>query len=186
MAYVCEVSSEQRLYLDCSGTDTIVTLASSSAGQQQQSSSRFSTGAWTAPPHLFRTPHGIGIKITTATGDRFLQLQDSCLSITAEVPETEVHALPLQSVTPGSDENAESLPPLKPMQPMQPMQMGNMQMNLNPMEMRMGDMTLRMGESIATPAASHSQFCSQCGTAVKMGDRFCTHCGHSLTGQSLS
>jgi zinc-ribbon domain len=47
------------------------------------------------------------------------------------------------------------------MQPMQPMQMGDMELN--------------MGAS-----ASKQQFCTQCGTPVKLTDKFCASCGHKV------
>ena len=54
MAYVCEIGTGQRAYLDNQGKQTIVTTASSSLGQQQQSSQSFVTGSWTASPESFR------------------------------------------------------------------------------------------------------------------------------------
>lgn len=86
MAYTCELGSGQRIYLENVGEHTAVTLASSGAGQQQQSGSQFTTGAWTAPPALFRTPQGVVIQLTTAQGSHHLQLQGNQLGVMSQSP----------------------------------------------------------------------------------------------------
>ena len=64
------------------------------------------------------------------------------------------------------------------MQPMQPLKMGNMSMDINSMSMQMGKMTMGLDNQQKTTATK--QFCSQCGTEAKTGDRFCRSCGHKL------
>jgi hypothetical protein len=95
---------------------------------------------------------------------------------------------PMQPMTPMAP-----MQPMQPMAPMQPMQMGNMQMNLKPMQMQMGNMQMNMGAETAvmvasthaasgtTGASGTAKFCSQCGNPLKLGDRFCSGCGHALT-----
>ncbi len=177
MAYRYTSETGQRILLDNQTTQTIVTVASSQPGQQQQASSSFQTGTWTAPPQAFQTPLGILIKIQTVQGEQHLQIQGGNIqigtpAINGEMSET-VQPLAMQPVEP-----PDSIPEMQPMQPMQPMQMGNMSMSLNPMEMRMGNMELRMDSPKPTPTAK--KFCSQCGTSVKPNDRFCTSCGARL------
>ncbi|NEQ46278.1 MAG: zinc ribbon domain-containing protein [Leptolyngbya sp. SIOISBB] len=201
MAYTCELGSGQRLYLDNVGEQTAVTLASSSAGQQQQSGSQFATGAWTAPPEMFRTPQGVVIKLTTTQGMHHLQLQGSQLGVMSQSPAlgnaqqmqmSSGVAMPGTAMPPMEPmqpmQPMQPMTPMEPMQPMQPMKMGDMEMNANPMQMRMGNMEMQMGSAAASSIASGSstagkaKFCSQCGTPVKPSDRFCANCGHQLNG----
>ncbi|MGB8702731.1 MAG: zinc-ribbon domain-containing protein [Thermosynechococcaceae cyanobacterium] len=159
---------------------------SGSPGQQQQSSSTVQTGPWTAPPELYRVPHGAVLKITTAQGAHYIQVQGSSMSTLSGVP-TLAGAQQMQ-VQQTTSPPAAPMSPMQPMQPIQPMRMGNMEMNLNPMEMRMGNMEMRMGNNpqpapqAAPQAASQPirRFCSQCGTPVEPSDRFCSSCGHQL------
>ncbi|MEM0981770.1 MAG: zinc ribbon domain-containing protein, partial [Cyanobacteria bacterium P01_H01_bin.58] len=203
MAYTCEFSPGQRIYLDNVGEQTIVTLMSSSAGQQQQSGSQFTTGLWTTPPELFRIEQGVVVKLTTAQGERYLQLQGmqlgwmthspnlghaQSMQMSAEVAMPGTNMPPMQPMSPmGSTPPmqpmqpmtpVQPMQPMKPMQPMQPMKMGNMEMNMNPMQMRMGNMEMSLGNDAGSVAKP--KFCSQCGTPVQPSDRFCAHCGHQL------
>ena len=203
MAYTCELGSGQRLYLDNSGAQTAVTLASGSAGQQQQSSSQFTTGTWTAPPALFRTQQGVIVQLTTAQGVHHLQLQGNQLGMMSQSPAlgnaqqmqmSSGVAMPGNAMPPmqpmASPQPMQPMSPMEPMQPMtpmQPMKMGDMEMSANPMQMRMGNMAMQMGNTASSSAASSSaasagkaKFCSQCGTPVQPSDRFCSNCGHQL------
>ena len=177
MAYTCELGPGQRLYLDNVGGQTTVTMLSGNAGQQQQSSSQFTTGVWTAPPEMFVTPQGFVIKLTTAQGVQHLQVQGTQFGwITGNPLLDQAQQVPMSTVSSTSQT-------VQPMQPMQPMKMGNMQMNMNPMQMRMGNMAMQIGTSsndAENNAAVQPQFCSQCGTPVKSSDRFCANCGHQL------
>lgn len=173
MAYGCELGNGQSLYLDCSGNQTVVTLASSSAGQQQQTSQSLTTGSWTAAPEVFQIGGSIVIKLEAAEGDRWLQVQGGSIGLLNILPDlSQAQSIPLRQA-PSTQPSMQSI---KPMQPMQPMKMGDMQMNLNPMEMRMGNLEMRMGSPIkATP-----RFCTQCGASVQASDRFCATCGNRL------
>jgi hypothetical protein len=191
MAYVCDLGGGRRIYLDNQGGQTIVTIASSGAGQQQQASSSYQTGQWTAPPQLFQSPDGVTAKLTTAQGEQWLRFQGNNVGVVGEsfFPGTaqqmqmqQVASMPVPEMPPIQPMAPMTpLEPLPPMQPMQPMTMGNMQMN--PMEMRMGNMEMRMGTATSattTPSATR-RFCSQCGVAVEPSDRFCSSCGHRLS-----
>jgi len=175
MAYLCELGPNQWVFLDNQGEQTILTVASSSLGQQQQASNGFHTGVWTAPPQLFQTPMGVVIKLSTMGGDRYLQVQGSSMGVASSLPDmNQAQQMQMQQVaTPPA-------PATQPMQPMQPLKMGNMTMNANPMEMRIGDMEMRMGTAATATTASSRRFCSQCGLAVQPTDRFCASCGHAL------
>jgi zinc-ribbon domain len=188
MAYTCEIGSGQHIYLDNQGGQTIVTSMSGGLGQQQQSSSSFQTGQWTAPPDLFQMPQGVVIRIHTSQGEVHIQVQGTSMVVMSASPglgvgqqmqTQQVASMPSPSMQP-----MQPIPPMEPMQPMQPMQpmepmsMGGMHLNMNPMEMRMGNMEMRMGSTKATKTPA--RFCSQCGAQTKPGDRFCSSCGHQL------
>jgi hypothetical protein len=173
MAYICDLNTGQRIYLDNQRGQTIITLSSSSIEQQQQSSSSFTTGRWNASPEIFQTPYGIVIKIYGESGEHLISVQGSSIGVMSQSPPlTPSQQLQTRQV----ESQIFSIPSMQPLEPMKPMQMGNMQMNLNPMEMRMGNMEMRMGSQ--TPA--NRRFCSQCGASIKSEDRFCSSCGNSL------
>ncbi|WP_017302996.1 zinc ribbon domain-containing protein [Spirulina subsalsa] len=176
MAYLCELGSNQTVYLDNQGAQTIVTTFTGGAGQQQQSSSGFTTGHWTAPPDVFQTPQGVVIQLHTERGEQLIQVQGGSMSTMGSFP-TSGQAQQMQVSSGVSMPQAPEMKPMQPMQPMQPMKMGNMEMNTNPMQMRMGNMEMSMGSS---PPTSQRRFCSQCGSPIQPSDRFCANCGHSL------
>ena len=209
MAFVCELDTGYRVYLDNQGTKTIVTSCSSQPGQQQQASSVMETGVWTAPPEAYRSGNGAILKISTAEGDRFAYVQGSSMSVmgaspslggaqqmqvqqTASVPTPSMPPMqpmqPMQEVKMGGmqpmqEVKMDGMPPMQPMQPMQPMKMGDMTMSTNPMAMSMGNMSMSMGgasTNAARGAVGTRQFCSQCGAKVDPNDRFCSSCGHAL------
>jgi NADH pyrophosphatase NudC (nudix superfamily) len=180
MAYVCELSTGRTLYLDNANGQTTVSIASTAPGQQQQATSRFQTGAWTATPEVYLTRDGAVVKLQAEMGAHYIRVQGGSIGVSEATSLEALEQIQMQQVT-GMPMSAPEMQPMQPIQPMQPMTMGNMQMNMNPMEMRMGNMELRMGNAPSTPAQSTAQrFCSQCGTAVKSEDRFCTNCGHRL------
>jgi zinc-ribbon domain len=193
MAYMCEISPNQRVYVDSQGRNTIVTLMTGGPGHQQQASNSFQTGDWVSPPEIFTVPLGAVIKLHTTQGEHYVQIQGGSMTLgsassVAASQQMQMH----QADTPV----APSMTPMQPLKPMQPMKMGNMEMNNSPMEMRMGNMHMRMGHmrmgepiqptqsTRATPpeqsASPTRKFCSQCGVAVEASDRFCSSCGHRL------
>lgn len=189
MAYVCELGAGQRVYLENQGVQTVVTLISSSPGQQQQASNSFTTGVWSSPPQVFQTSYGMVLKITSEQGEKTLQIQGSGVSVISSMPlgkdseQLPVHEVATLPVSPMP--GVESLKPMPPMKPMEPMNlnMGNMQMSMNPMEMRMGNMGMRMGSPAPQNTPQTQRFCTQCGASVKPEDRFCSSCGHSISHQ---
>ena len=207
-AYRCEIDSNRQLHLYNEGTVTAVTLLSSSLGQQQ-SSSRFTTGQWTAAPALYQLRQGMLVVIFAAS-TYYLQLQNGqAQMISGALSEQMADQLQqTQPLTLQRDDRAKTVldAPMQPMQPMRsqnPMSlsMGNMRMTLGAGagEMSMGNMKLGTqpsdlmegSSSAAAAAASASsqdsadaakarRFCSRCGSAVAPGDRFCAHCGAQL------
>lgn len=208
MAYLCELSAGHRIYLENQGVQTRLRVSMASPGQQQQSSSSFQTGAWTAPPEAFLNGQRLVFKLTTAEGELYVQVQGTSMSLVARGIGAEgARSVALQqsafpdSAKAGQTPSMSSMPPMQPMEPMQPMQpmqplepmqpmqMGNMQMN--PMEMRMGNLSMSMGAAQASepsspPASSpktpgsQRKFCTQCGGIVEAGDRFCSACGTAV------
>ncbi|MBD2104660.1 zinc ribbon domain-containing protein [Leptolyngbya sp. FACHB-261] len=183
MAYTGDLGNGQQVYVENQGTQTLISLSSSSPGQQQSQRCTLETGAWLSPPILFRVPRGLILRLESAQGQQFVHLQAGGISTLATAPSLlDADILPLQ-VSPSLASN-QSAVEIQPMQPMQPMRMGNMEMQMNPMEMRMGDLELRMSSSqpSSTPSQTPGRFCSQCGQSVAASDRFCIHCGSPTKG----
>ena len=188
MIYIGNLGANQQVYIENRGSQTITTLVSSSSGQQQSQSSSWETGNWTAPPTLLRTEGMFLLRIDAVGGQNFIQLQASGFNSLATAPSLiNADVIPLQKVsetaTSGqSSAEFQSMKPMEPMEPMKPMKLGDMSMGINPMEMRMGNMYMRMPENpkLESPSKSTQNFCTQCGTVVKAGDRFCANCGHKL------
>jgi zinc-ribbon domain len=204
MAYRCELATGQTLYLDNPSPQTVITTASRQSGQQQQSSQSLTTGPWTALPAIFAAGTGAAIRLTTAQGEFWVQIQGSQLSGLASAPPNPGSPLPLQASGPiPNSPPTTSMPPTTPMPPMSPMPpmppmtpmspmppMPPMSLG-HPMEMRMGNMEMRMPPlpgpitppdpaGSPAPAATAPKFCSQCGAALRSGDRFCSSCGHPI------
>lgn len=189
MPYTCNLGEGRQLYLANQDQQTLVTLISISFGQQQSQSSSFSTGAWTSPPTVLLTNIGLTIRIETAQGQAFIQVQGNSIQAQVELPSfVNADILPLQHLDQpdppkGSNSGFSPMPSMPPMQPMPPMRMGNMEMQMNPMHMRIGDMELQMPapqSPASSQQASTKKFCSNCGTKVKESDCFCSSCGHQL------
>lgn len=182
MAYKTQLGTSQQLYIDNQGEQTLLTLVSSSANQQQSQRSAFPTGEWLMPPALFRLGAAFVLRVESAQGPSFFGIQGQSISALATPPSLKnAEVMPLQQVSEAeaAQQNSVSFSPMEPMQPMQPikpiepMKMGNM-------EMRMGNMEMRMPGQ--TPQKSPTQFCPQCGESVGERDRFCRHCGYRLEG----
>lgn len=163
MIYNWELATGQQICVENQGAQTVVTILSSSAGQQQRSSNSFNTGIWIVPPEISITPTGAALKISTPSGESIVQVHGNSVQ--------------MQTSHDGEHQSSSSSTSSFASNPagMQPLQMGNMQMNLQPMTMKMGNMELNMGAT-----ASQPRFCSQCGTPVKPVDKFCASCGHKL------
>lgn len=166
MPYLCELSPGQMLYLSQRGTQTSVTLANIQPGHQQQSSSGFSTGAWTAPPEVFSTPMNVVVRLHTDGGDRHLQIQGGSISSIYNAPSVRDNQRIQVKFIEQEPEFVMSSMKTDPMSmgdmnmgtmDMGEMKMGNMKMNMKPMQMRMGDMELSMGSSGSENSASSSR-----------------------------
>ena len=188
MAYTVNLSGNQQLMIVNQGTQTLITLMSSSPGKQQSQSSSVNTGNWKTPPQLYKTASGLILYINGELAQQYVLIQANSLNaITECLASGEIanpmlnNAVPVNlenipDVTTSSNEMEwETMPG---MEPMQPMQMGNMSMNMNPMSMRMGNMSMNMGDPQKSTSAK--RFCSQCGEEVKPSDRFCSSCGNKL------
>jgi len=170
MAYSAILGGSQQLAIANVGGQTQVSLKMSSAGQQQSQSSSFSTGKWLHLPKLFKLEQGFILQVESDRGVYYMLIQQNSIS-TVESPGD---LSSYQKVDLTSDPNASP----ESMQPMQPLKMGNMSMDINSMSMEMGNMS--MGFDKQQKTTQTKQFCSQCGTEAKTGDRFCRSCGHEL------
>ncbi|MCX5963097.1 MAG: zinc ribbon domain-containing protein [Cyanobacteria bacterium] len=196
MIYSCDLPSGQTLYLENQGEMTNATVLMKQSGQQQQSGSSVMTGAWQIPPQVFLMGGGAVVRLTTARGVWSLMVQGMGLSVQSGVVEVGDQVMPLTPLSQMPNVASSSFS-MQPMQPMQPMTMNPMQMQMGNMGMSMGGASSQASSSVsegnsvgngaASPsrdspgkASSNVKFCSQCGTGVKVGDRFCSSCGHSL------
>lgn len=179
MLYQYDLGSGQMIYLDNPGSTTVIMVMHRSPGQQQQSGVQVQTGPWTEVPQAARSGNSLLLRCTTAQGTFIWRVQGTQIGSAdaATWPPERAEALtPTQGEAPAMPPMP-PMPPMPSMEPMAPMKMGNMQMSAHPMTMQMGDMTLSMGG--AKPPNSQ-QFCTQCGTALNVGDRFCGSCGHQI------
>jgi hypothetical protein len=65
MSYTASLGP-QTISIANQGNQTVITLSSQAAGQQQSQSSRFTTGEWRTPPALFRTPNADPVATSVA------------------------------------------------------------------------------------------------------------------------
>ena len=168
-AYTCELDKGQQIYIENQGSQTVITLTSSTASQQQSQRNDFETGNWRVPPTVFQTLNGVVLRIE-AESQRFIQVQANKMSSLDAAPTlSDADVLPLRKV----EASTQSMPAMQPMQPMKPMK------PMQPMQMQMGNIKMQMGESLPE-RQSTKNFCSQCGSRIAEGDRFCSYCGNSL------
>ncbi len=140
MAFQCDLGNGQSLYLDNQNDKTLITLASHSQGQQQQSSSSFITGLWKTPPQVYRVNNNIRIKINTAVQEYIFAVVNNGIALVTDDEANQAQSIPLQP--------AQDMPK---MQPMQPLKMGDMSMSFKPMTMTMGNMSMSMEEKNPSP-----------------------------------
>ncbi len=138
MNYTYDLGAGQRIEIENQGNQTIIHNSISRPGQQQQSSSSFSTGAWTSPPEFTPTPNGILIKLKTLEGEKRILIQGGNVAM----------------------EGTTNLQPLPPLQPMQ-MKMGNMQMNMNSPAQQ--QTTKHFCSQCGAKIEPGDRFCSSCG-----------------------
>lgn len=171
MVYTANLGNNQQVTIINQGKDTLITLLSSTPGQQQSQTNRFSTGIWNQPPNLSRISQGFVLEIQGECQTHFILIQGNRIE---QIPgSTYSNAIPVQLEysTPSNQQQFEFAA-------MEPMQMGNMSMKMNPMSMQMGNMSMNIGENPTITTTKN--FCSQCGEKVKPSDRFCSSCGYQL------
>lgn len=178
--YQTELHPGQTLSLEQRGDQTIVTVSSVTPGQQQQTSSSVTTGAWLSAPSILKTDGGVVIQLNTVCGDYRWQIQGNSIRSVLGAPPSSATA-PIQPLSPQPP-----LPPLPKLE-MGRLEMGEMKMSLEPMQMQMGNMQMQMGNPLPRSGEPIAQrFCSQCGQPiVREGSstppRFCAACGHPLS-----
>jgi hypothetical protein len=153
MTHQWKLSTGHQISVENEGAQTIVTVLYSSSEQQQRTNNSFTTGIWISPPEMLPTPTGAVVKITTPSGVSTIEVDGNTVWMQSSQSENSQSNYSSSSSTSGFN-------PLEPMQPM---------------VMRLEDLDLNIG---TIPQAK--SFCTQCGTAVKSVDRFCSGCGHKL------
>lgn len=176
MSYAANLTNNQRLAIANQGNQTIISLVSTTTGQQQSQTSSFTTGVWHTPPQLYQVGTSFVLKLNSGQNIAHILIQSNGIStiaaptldnaIEVELQKTDDTVIDSSSVS------------FEPMQPMQPMKMGNMSMDINSMSMQMGNMSLNMNNNKTSTSAK--VFCSQCGQQAKPNARFCSSCGHKL------
>ena len=172
MAYRVNLNGNQQLTVLNQGNQTLITLISSSPGQQQSQSNSFTTGNWTNTPKLYRTESGFILQISGDRGEFSISIRANSIS-TVTTPVLDNAVLVDFKNTSDTAANHQK----SQFEPMQPMKMGNMSMDINTMSMQMGNMSMNMGKG---ETRSKTRFCTQCGAEVTASDRFCGSCGHKL------
>ncbi|AFY93202.1 hypothetical protein [Chamaesiphon minutus] len=81
MRYHWELDSGHQISIDNQGAQTVITVLQSSVGQQQHTSSSFTTGTWSVPPEMTLTPTGGLVKIITASGESSVQIQGNSIQL---------------------------------------------------------------------------------------------------------
>jgi hypothetical protein len=185
MAYKCELESDRQVFIENHNRQTLITMGSSGAGQQQSQRNSFETGEWDHPPTLFRTSDGVVLRVEAEGNQFFFRLGAGGTQTLSGAPSLrDADVLPLQKAAVEKSMNMEPLAPMKPMEPMQPLK------PMKPMEMHMGNMSMRMGEQEQEPPRrdleqhepdrTTKRFCTQCGQPAGETDRFCGRCRHQL------
>lgn len=181
---------------------TVVTLQSGGSGQQQQSSSQFSTGQWTSVPLLYRLADGAVIAISTLAETYYLYAKGTQIQMSAGEPSAELAAQMGQSyplpLKPVEAMPKVVMPPMQPMSTMQPMhlKLGNMEMSMGTAASAFSTASSSAraesknaqddipAQDISSETGSSQtkvkQFCTQCGSAIDPSDRFCGYCGARL------
>lgn len=125
--YVFDLEPGQFLAIASDGDKTVLTMHSSSGGQQQNQQCSFTTGLWIAPPQAWEYGGLYFVRVQTQNGSLWLQAGRGQIGLGQTPP---ANAIPLP-------ERSMSAPPPPPMPEMPPMK---------PMEMRMGNMAMQMGD----------------------------------------
>lgn len=162
MPYLCELNPGQVLYLSHQGPQTRVTLATLRPGHQQQSSSCFSAGGWTAPPEVFCTPMSVVVRLHTDGGDRHLQIQGGSISwVHQSSPLRDDQRIQVEFIDHEPDFVRSSMTSSMPMEPMSmnDMSMGNMRMN-----------DTHMNDSTKTSTAADNRSKNSESGGMKMGN----------------
>jgi hypothetical protein len=133
--YLFDMGPGQFLAVASDGDKTVLTLQSSSGGQQQSQQSSFVTGLWIAPPQAWEYGGIYFVRVQTQSGSLWLQAGRGQIGLGQTPP---ANAIPLQ----GRSMSAPPPPSMPEMPPMKPMEMPPMK----PMEMRMGNMAMQMGD----------------------------------------
>jgi zinc-ribbon domain len=151
MAYLCEPHPGQQVFVEYRDGHTRLLCRRSQPGSQQQASSSFSTGNWTQPPELWRSPHGQFIHIHSAQGPILVQITPNGLQVIgpATIP-----------------------PPIEviPLQPTDAMPAAHQARHRH-----------TTTTTAAWTTRNHHDGCPACGQLVRsVRDRFCANCGQKL------
>ncbi len=99
MIYLSNLGANQQLYIENRGSQTLITLVSTTSGQQQSQSSSWETGSWTAPLAYSELDGGFLLRIDSVGGQHFIQVQASGFNSLQTAPSLiNADVMPLQKV----------------------------------------------------------------------------------------
>ena len=81
MAYSANLGSHQQIMIANQGNQTLITLQSSTPGQQQSQTSGFTTGNWNKPPHLYQSDSGFILEINSDGKEHFILIQANSIGV---------------------------------------------------------------------------------------------------------
>src|SRR5204863_241471 len=84
MSYQYDSANGVRIRVELRGEQTSVMLHSAAPGQQQSQTAGFATGAWSAPPSLFRTPSGLVLRVEGVRGTCYVLLGLGGIQVSSE------------------------------------------------------------------------------------------------------
>jgi predicted RNA-binding Zn-ribbon protein involved in translation (DUF1610 family) len=160
MAYRCEPHPGQEVFVDCRDGQTQLLCRRHQPGSQQQASSSFTTGNWTQPPELWRSPHGQFIHIHSPQGPILVQINPNGLEVLGPA----------------------TIPPPIEVIPLQPTD--TMPTTHRHRHQTTTHQTTTHQSVASTARATHTRHhaCPSCGHIVRpIVDRFCSNCGQKLS-----
>jgi len=201
--HVSDLNPHQHVYVENTDNSTTITIVSTSLGEPYATSSRFSTGSWTATPQLYLLDPGWNfVVISTTQGSRYFQLQGTQIKTSHQAPSTAITARLIATqpiaLRPTDTVPAPSAPPVLTALPTPAEPEADRGVNLEPAEIEQPHpaaghhlhYSLAPSADLSDPPTDDpsdlssvgkvNQFCTACGSSVHPQDRFCAYCGSAL------
>jgi adenine-specific DNA methylase len=151
MTYHWKLATGHQLSIDNEGAQTVIAISFDNGGQQQRQSDSFTTGIWLAPPEITLDPTGATVKITSTSGQSLVRIDGNRIQINSDTSSD--NRSQSQSFSTSSSSISSTVETTAP----------RSNISVDPSE-----------------PVSQRKFCTECGTAVKLTDKFCANCGQKL------